>query len=1247
MVITMTISSDTLAAMQGQFSKLDSKLAKIAVGLTTSSPHSEAKRLPSSPDADVSSTQDDGGDPSRITIDTIAADGDGAALLARLEAIGLQNGASFGAVASGTLPASAVPALLDIAGLASARESLAQTHAAPIPPQASQGLHADLARSTFGLDGTGVTVGILSDSFNRTTGPDEAGATDTMATDIANGYLPANTRILNDDPYPGGTDEGRGMAQIVHQIAPGASILFDTAVGGQAIFAQHILDLAAAGAKVIVDDVSYYNEPDYQDGIIAQAISTVEKQGVTYLTSAGNDGTAGYEGTFAPGATFTYGSKTYTSQTFSTTAGSATADSLLPITVTAGTTIYFDLQWNQPAASASAGRGATGDLDLFLTDKDGNVINSLATTDNNVVGGDPSEVLGVTFGSSGARYLRVGVAAGTVAPTDIKLIASGNGYPIQLGAVSSNTNTGTLAGHAAGQDTIAVGAVDYAETPFVTGKAPVNEDFSSEGPDYVEFDASGDPLPTRSVRQVAFSATDGVDTSFFGYEGTDGDAFPNFYGTSAAAPSAAAVAALLAQKNPSLTPIQIRQLLAQSAIPTTDVTGAADPLVGGTGLIQADEVLRNHAPSGTDGSVTTNGNQDYTFTIADFGFSDVDGDALKAVEITTLPASGTITDRVTAAMNGQSGNLDEETVVTAGKFVSAADIAAGDLVFTPDTDFAGTTSFTFQVQDGGGTAGGGVDTDQTPNTLTINPVVGPPANHAPSGTDGSVTTAENQSYTFTAADFGFTDVDGNGLKAVEITTLPTSGTITDRGTAARSFQLVTSDGASAVTAGQFISVADIAAGDLVFTPATDFAGSTSFTFQVQDDGGTAGGGTDTDQTPNTLVIATTPTSTPTPAPTPPPVLPPPPASPTISNTHTSADTAEASVAPFSGVTIGDANVGAADGLQIVLTGGGGALSGAGLTANADGSYSLAATDPTTLSNALDALSFTPANATPGASVETVFTLTATSSAGTSATDSGTSVIDTAAPVSGPPSNNSPGVAPSDTLVVSPSVSFEGRGTFVLTGQVTSTAGVTAVEISALVDGVGTDLGAATLNGDGTFAFADRVGPHTQTFITATATDGAGGTVLASPQFSLQAGITGVGPVAQQDSYNADGSAVTSSSLFHRDGSRTVKVQASGQSLPSGFFDTFRNNFAPDNTFVFDPGFGLDVVTGFRVDGTDHDTVSLLGSDFGNSIAEVLRNTHDAGGSAVISDPTSGDTIKLAGITKAQLRENRGDFAFHG
>jgi subtilisin family serine protease len=136
-------------------------------------------------------------------------------------------------------------------------------------------------RADLSVNGSGITVGVLSDSFN-----DLGGA----AADEADGALPPAADIdVIKDLSSGGTDEGRAMMQIIHDIAPGADLAFYTAFDSEQDFANGILALAAAGCKVIVDDVSYFDEPFFQNGVVAQAIQTVEAEGVTYVTAAGND----------------------------------------------------------------------------------------------------------------------------------------------------------------------------------------------------------------------------------------------------------------------------------------------------------------------------------------------------------------------------------------------------------------------------------------------------------------------------------------------------------------------------------------------------------------------------------------------------------------------------------------------------------------------------------------------------------------------------------------------------------------------------------------------------------------------------------------------------------------------------------------------------------------------------------------------------------------------------------------------
>ncbi len=238
----------------------------------------------------------------------------------------------------------------------------------------------------------------------------------------------------------------------------------------------------------------------------------------------------------------------------------------------------------------------------------------------------------------------------------------------------------------------------------------------------------------------------------------------------------------------------------------------------------------NQAPSGANHSVNAVENTAYHFAVSDFGFNDHNSppESLLAVEITTLPSAGTLTD------NGLA--------VSAGQFVSAADISAGNLVFTPAAYANGSNyaSFTFQVENNGGTANGGQDLDPSPKTMAVNVQA---VNQPPTGANNTVNTLENVPYIFAAADFGFSDLNEppQSFKAVEITTLPGSGVLSDNG--------------NAVTAGQFVNVNDITAGKLLFTPTANAGvGSTSFTFQVQNNGGTSNGGVDTDPSPKTMTI---------------------------------------------------------------------------------------------------------------------------------------------------------------------------------------------------------------------------------------------------------------------------------------------------------------------------------------------------------------------------------------------------------
>lgn len=244
----------------------------------------------------------------------------------------------------------------------------------------------------------------------------------------------------------------------------------------------------------------------------------------------------------------------------------------------------------------------------------------------------------------------------------------------------------------------------------------------------------------------------------------------------------------------------------------------------------------NHAPSGTSKTVTILEDQAYVIVPSDFGFTDAGNpapNALLTVKISTLPTKGKLTD------NGAAVALNTK--------IPVADLLSGKLKFTPAANKSGAPydNLSFIVQDDGGTAGGGKDTDTTARKLTFNVTA---VNDAPTGTPKTVTTLEDQAYTIHLADFGFSDSldsPASSFLAVKITTVPSAGSLTDNGIA--------------VTAGAHIPFADLNGAKLKFIPAANKNGApyASFTFQVQDNGGTANGGVDTDPTPKKLSINVT------------------------------------------------------------------------------------------------------------------------------------------------------------------------------------------------------------------------------------------------------------------------------------------------------------------------------------------------------------------------------------------------------
>jgi hypothetical protein len=577
--LTQQNLANLFATTNGSLTKLSSDLATLFTGINSSSLQSTNLQSTNGLIANQSFLQ--------ITGDNVAieatADTDLDQLLTDLQSLGLQQSFAFGRVISGVIPISELGNAAALSSLRLVRPVYQPiTNVGLVTSQGDVAQRSSNARSIYpGVDGTGITVGVLSDSYNNRGG---------ASADVASGDLPSGVIVLQ-DLASGGTDEGRAMLQIVSDVAPGAKLAFNTAlVGGQAGFANGIKNLAkpvangGAGASVIVDDVFYFAEPYFQDGIVTQAVDQVAANGVAYFSSAGNQARRSYESAFVPGSSATVGGQNYTFQDFDP---SEVVNNFQAITINGA--FAPGLQWDQPFASASTtGVGSQNDLDMFLFASPSFTSTIYASSTSNNLNADPFEIFGVT--GTATAYVAIGKrdSVGGANPTKIKYVDfTGVNNTFQFA-----TNSSTSFGHNQSANGLGVAAASYQQTPAFGTNPAVAQSFTSLGGTPILFDTAGNRLATPIIRnQPAITAPDGVVTTL-----PSGSGLNPFLGTSAAAPHAAAVAALIRQAAPSATNTQIYNALKNTA---TDMNTPGYDFLTGYGLIQADAAIAtlNYAPT--------------------------------------------------------------------------------------------------------------------------------------------------------------------------------------------------------------------------------------------------------------------------------------------------------------------------------------------------------------------------------------------------------------------------------------------------------------------------------------------------------------------------------------------------------------------------------------------------------------------------------------------------------------------------
>ena len=489
---------------------------------------------------------------------------------------------------------------------------------------------ANVARSTHSVDGTGIGVGVVSDGV------------DTLADQQATGDVPSHVTILPGqeggafDLACGGRSngsEGTAMMEIVHDLAPGAELFFADGGGGSAQMAQNIEDLCTGGADVIVDDIGYLLASAFQDGDIARAVSAVTARGCYYFSSAGNGGSLQrntsevWEGDFAAGTSLNL-TGVDSGASYHDFGGGVTGNTLVE-----GEGSVISLQWSDPLD------GSANDYDLFLIDADDNVLASSTSTQDGTQ--DPLEYIA---GSCRNEYLHARIVI-------VKNAGAADRYlRLDAGAPLANATTGSTFGHSASQHAVGVGAVRARTGGGAFDGTESVETFSSDGPRRIFFDADGTAITAgdfsssggRLLDKPDVVAADGVSTSTPG--------FSRFFGTSAAAPHAAAIGALMVEAagGPGqLTPAALREALTDGAL---DIMAMGIDAASGAGIAMAPDAVdevdvvvadRNRAPTVTtppSDRTFAPGADAVTIDLADV-FDDPDDDTLTySVE----PAAGVL-----------------------------------------------------------------------------------------------------------------------------------------------------------------------------------------------------------------------------------------------------------------------------------------------------------------------------------------------------------------------------------------------------------------------------------------------------------------------------------------------------------------------------------------------------------------------------------------------------------------------------
>jgi len=399
--------------------------------------------------------------------------------------------------------------------------SYGRTNSGSVVTQGDAILKANQLRAR-GLSGKGIRVGIISDGAND------------WATARAQGDLPAGGIIVYGtcSKHPArdevrNCNEGTAMAEIVHDLAPDAQIAVAATRTSLDFIARINTLVDVFKADIIVDDMIFYTAPYFEDGAVAKAVATASTR-VLFVSAAGNSGDKHYEANYLAEPGFSF-------HDFGRARGGST-DPGMNAVIPARTEASFVLQWNDPYFASS------NDYDLELYDSQNKLLRASSQRQSGV-GSTPMEVVHYFNSSFSAKPVAIVFRKVTGVAKHLELFSFG------ISSLEYNQASGSIFGHSGLPGVLTVGAVNASDHGHnnIAG-------YSSRGPARLYYPA------ISSRKKPDLVAIDGVSIS-----GAGGFNVP-FYGTSAAAPHVAAVAAQLMSVSPRVRKQNVRKALIDGAV---------------------------------------------------------------------------------------------------------------------------------------------------------------------------------------------------------------------------------------------------------------------------------------------------------------------------------------------------------------------------------------------------------------------------------------------------------------------------------------------------------------------------------------------------------------------------------------------------------------------------------------------------------------------------------------------------------